>query len=190
MHSMYMSVCLTSFFFNSRLSLTEWIKWDYICKADLGTVKLRSVMECWVICGKHNKNYDSSSHCRLPLVNKDYVIAKGKDKMNYNSWHLTFAKRKWDFSQPIAKVWISLLPNEVHTKNINGGNMTVPTFQAERPSQVIALPFEHNLGEDTQLTHHLFLSVTVRNGAWACCLRIWIRAPGGSYGPGSSQRDW
>lgn len=75
---------------------------------------------------------------------------------------MTFAKRKWDFTQPIANVWLSLLPKEVHTKNINGRNITAPTFQAERPCGVTALPLERNLGEDTRLTYHLFLRVSVR----------------------------
>lgn len=67
--------------------------------------------------------------------------------MNYNlRQHLTFAKRKWDFTEPRASVWISRLPVEVHTKNTNGRNVTVPTSlsDAERPSGVIALPFKHN----------------------------------------------
>ena len=62
-----------------------------------------------------------------------------------------------------ANLWISLLSNEVHAKNINGRNMMITTFQAEGSSGVIALPFKHNLGEDIQLTHHLFLIVTVTN---------------------------
>lgn len=86
--------------------------------------------------------------------------------MNHNSGqHLTFAKRKWDFTQPLANVWISLLPKEAHTKNTNGRNMMVATFQAQRPSGVTALPFEHNLGEDTRLIQHLSLGVSVRNRA-------------------------
>lgn len=133
---------------------------------------LRGVMEHWFICGKHNENYDSDSHYKLPYSSTKTIIAEGKDRMNYNSGqHLTFTKRKWDFTQPIANVWILLLPEEVHTKNINGRNMTVATFQAERPSGVTAPPFKHSLGEDTQLIHHLFISVNVRNRAWS----IWLR---------------
>lgn len=54
----------------------------------------------------------------------------------------------------------------------------------ERPSGVTALPFKHNLGEDTQLIHHLFLSFSVRNRAWPGWLRTGLRPPEGSYGPG------
>lgn len=68
-------------------------------------------------------------------------------------------------------MWISLLPKEVLTKNINGRTMTVATFQAERPSGVIAPPFKQSLEEDTRLIHHLFLGVSVRNRAWSGWLR-------------------
>lgn len=92
--------------------------------------------------------------------------------MNYNSGQrLTFAKRKWDFTEPIANVWIALLPKEVRTKNINGRNLTVATFQAERPSGVIVSPFKQCLGEDTRLIPHLFLGVGVRNRGWSGWLR-------------------
>lgn len=64
-----------------------------------------------------------------------------------------------------------MLPKEVCTKNINGRNMTVATFQAERPSGVIASPFKQSLGEDTQLIHHLFLGVSVRDRGWSGWLR-------------------
>ena len=59
---------------------------------------------------------------------------------------MTFAKRKWDFTEPKASVGILRLPMEVHTKNTNGRNVTVPTSlsDAERLSGVRALPFKHN----------------------------------------------
>lgn len=86
-----------------------------------------------------------------------------KDKIN--EFGTTLDTCKEEMGLYTANVCISFLPNEVHAKNINGKKMMVPTFQTARSPGVIALPFKHNLGEDTQLIHHLFLSVTVRDRA-------------------------